>query len=312
MTRCLYCYQPLDKAQSDYHPGCSKKIFGQAVPPLLDYNEEEIYHLGKQIALSRISVTGVQPKLSLDIKKEVNQTGRFTIVGLWGHFILKPPSQDYPHLPEVEDLTMHLAALVNIKTVPHSLIRLSDGQLAYITRRIDRIKDKKIHMEDMCQLTERLTEHKYNGSYEQIAKAILQYSSNPLLDVIDFYEQVLFSFMTGNADMHLKNFSLIDLPAHGYGLAPAYDMVATYIVNPSDNEELALTLNGKKRKIRLSDFQEAMRRSKIPEKTVNRILEKFRKSIPAWHSFIDISFLPPLLKDQYKELIKGKAIHMQL
>jgi serine/threonine-protein kinase HipA len=148
-------------------------------------------------------------------------------------------------LPEIEDLTMHLTTLAGIKTVPHSLIRLKSGNLAYITKRIDRNKKKKIHMEDMCQLTERLTEDKCHGSYEQIAKAVLKYSVNPGLDVINFYEQVVFSYLTGNADMHLKNFSLIDRPEMGYTLSEAYDMVTTALVNPADKEDLALTLNAK-------------------------------------------------------------------
>lgn len=118
---------------------------------------------------------------------------------------MKPATKQYPHLPEVEDLTMHLAELCGIATVPHALIRLQNGSLAYITKRIDRAKKTKLHMEDMCQLTERLTEDKYKGSYEQIAKAILKYSENPGLDLINFFEQVIFSFLTGNADMHLKN-----------------------------------------------------------------------------------------------------------
>ncbi len=214
--------------------------------------------LAEQVVRSSITVTGVQPKLSLDLEpaKQTTLPQRFTIVGLWGTYILKPPTKQYPYLPEVEDVTMHLASLSKIKTVPHSLIRLQNGSLAYLTKRIDRNKSEKIHMEDMCQLTERLTEHKYDGSYEQIAKAILKFSANPVLDVINFYEQVVFSFLTGNADMHLKNFSLIKDPLLGYSLAPAYDMVATALVNPSDKEELALTLNGKKRKLKKERFYE--------------------------------------------------------
>src|SRR5690606_38986653 len=141
-------------------------------------------------------------------------------------YILKPPTPHYQQLPEVEDLTMHLAALAKIKTVPHSLIRLQSGKLAYITKRIDRTKKGKLHMEDMCQLTERLTEHKYQGSYEQIAKAILKYSALPGLDLVNFFELVVFSFLTCNADMHLKNFSLIQQPGMGMVFSPAYDLVA--------------------------------------------------------------------------------------
>ncbi|WPP47964.1 HipA domain-containing protein [Catalinimonas niigatensis] len=102
--------------------------------------------------------------------------------------------------------------LTSIKIVPHSLIRLASGELAYITKKIDRQKKKKLHMEDMCQLTERLTEYKYKGSHEQIGKTIIQYATHPILDIINYFEQVVFSFLTANANMHLKNFSLLKQP----------------------------------------------------------------------------------------------------
>src|SRR5215204_1289208 len=249
MRRCLYCYQPLEENEKDFHPTCSKKIFGQPIPPELPYTEGQMEELATQVIESKMAVTGVQPKISLHLaaaeKKDAPK--RFTIVGLWGGYILKPPSIHYPQLPEVEDLTMHLASLAKIKVAPHSLIRLQSGELAYITRRIDRVKKTKLHMEDMCQLTERLTEDKYYGSYEQIAKAIHKYSVKPGLDTINFFVQVVFTFLTGNADMHLKNFSLINEPGTGPVLSPAYDMVATALVNPADDEDMALTLNGKKK-----------------------------------------------------------------
>ena len=124
--------------------------------------------------------------MSLDIEKgNKNEPKRFTIVGLWGRYILKPQTDNFPHLPELEDLTMHLAELSKINVVPHSLIRFEDGELCYITRRIDRTdKGEKLHMEDMCQLSVRLTEYKYKGSYEQISKIIQRYSSVPKLDLI--------------------------------------------------------------------------------------------------------------------------------
>ena len=225
--RCLYCYNQLEDREIDLHSSCSRKIFGSNQPPELPYTEEQMMQLGLEVVKNHIAVPGVQPKISLDLETTktrvtksrdkkmdtpANKPRRFTIVGLWGEFILKPPAKEYPHLPEVEDATMHLAELAGIATVPHSLIRLQSGNLAYITKRIDRTKKIKIHMEDMCQLTERLTEDKYKGSYEQIAKAIANFSTNPGLDLINFFEQLIFSFLTGNADMHLKNFSLINQP----------------------------------------------------------------------------------------------------
>jgi serine/threonine-protein kinase HipA len=303
MSRCLYCYQLLEKSETDFHPSCSKKIFGQAIPPLLPYSEAQMEELAKEVIRSQITITGVQPKLSLElVKGETKQEPRrFTIVGLWGGFILKPPTLRYQQLPEVEDLTMHLASIAKIDVVPHSLIRLKTGNLAYITKRIDRTPKGKLQMEDMCQLTEKMTEDKYHGAYEQVAKTIMKYSDNPGLDVVNFFEQVLFSFLTGNADMHLKNFSLIQYPDTRYVLSAAYDMVATAIVNPADDEDLALTLNGKKKKINRADFSAAFNTLKLEAKQQENIFSKMSKAKTKWMDQIDISFI----SDDYKVALKA-------
>ncbi len=267
-------------------------------------------NLAEEVIKSQISVTGAQPKLSLHLEKKLakkDEPQRFTIVGLCGGYILKPPSRQYRFLPELEDLTMHLAEIAGMDVVPHSLIRLSSGQLSYITRRIDRISAQKVHMEDMCQLTERLTEQKYNGSHEQIGKAIVKYSAIPGLDLVNFFEQVLFSFLTGNADMHLKNFSLINNPDLGYVLSPAYDMVASSLVVEGDDEELALTLNGKKKNIRKKDFIESMNRFNIDPKAIENIFNKMLISVDKWHDYIDISFLPVEMRNSYHDLIRERA-----
>lgn len=311
---CLYCYKPLLEGQIDLHPACCKKIFNTRLVPQLEYTEEQMLELADQVIKSQIAVTGVQPKLSLEIAKnpEDHKERRFTIVGLWGGYILKPPTKQFPNLPELEDLTMNLAALSKIETVPHSLIRLKNGRLAYITRRIDRVEGRKIHMEDMCQLTERLTEFKYRGSYEQIGKAIVKYSANPGLDLVNFFEQVLFSFLTGNADMHLKNFSLINNPVLGYILTPAYDMLSTALVMENDDEDLALTLNAKKKKLKRTDFISAFNLFEIPEKTQDNIFTKFEKTIPSWFDLIEISFLPLKMKEAYTVLIQDRARRLNL
>lgn len=306
--RCLYCYQLLHENETDYHAACSKKIFGVPIPPILPYSEKNMDELASQVIRSQVVVTGVQPKLSLHLASaEKHQLAKkFTIVGMWGGFVLKPPSPHYPQLPEVEDLTMHLASLAKIKTVPHSLIRLASGNLAYITKRIDRVKKEKLHMEDMCQLTERLTEDKYHGSHEQVAKVILKYSANPGLDVVNFFELVLFSFLTGNADMHLKNFSLIHQPATGPVLSPAYDLVATALVNPADDEDLALTLNGKKKKINRHDFTTAFGTIGLDAKQQDNIFKKMERARPAWFDFIDLSFLNDEMKATYKNVVRDR------
>lgn len=308
MAKCLYCYKELNDGELDFHKSCSKKIFGTTIVPDLSYTRDNLNDLAKQLIRSQTTLTGVQAKLSLDINKGTKSEGvRFTIVGLWGRYILKPQTYMFYHLPEVEDLTMHLAEIAKINVVPHSLIRFADGELCYITRRIDRTdKGEKLPMEDMCQLTERLTEHKYKGSYEQIAKAIQKFSSVPKLDLVNYWEQVVFSWVTGNADMHLKNFSLFCKENGNYTLTPAYDMLSTALVMPEDIEELALTLNAKKRKIRKDDFVKSMQMSGLGNKIIDNIFSKFFKIKDKWFEFIDISFLPDEMKNDYKTIIDNR------
>lgn len=296
------------KGEADYHKACARKIFESATVPVLPYTRADIKELAREIITASTTVTGVQAKLSLDISRsQAGEHQRFTIVGLWGRYILKPQIDCFANLPENEDLTMHMAEAVGIKTVPHSLIRFADGELCYITRRIDRTKKGvKIAMEDMCQLSERLTEDKYKGSYERIAKLIRKHSSAPLLDVINFWEVVLFSWLTGNADMHLKNFSLFR-PADDYMLTPAYDLLSTALAMPEDDEELALTLNGKKKRIKRDDFEKAMRDSGMDEKAIINLFNRFLKAVSRWHGLIEDSFLPPDLREAYHDKIDAMA-----
>lgn len=313
MAKCLYCYKELGEGQTDFHPACSRKIFGTAKVPVLPYVRNELADLAEQVIRSRTTLTGVQAKLSLDIHKGTkNEPERFTIVGLWGRFILKPQTDLYPFLPELEDLTMHLAQLAKINVVPHTLIRFRDGELCYITRRIDRTDSgSKLPMEDMCQLSERLTEYKYKGSYEQIAKLVLKYSATPKLDLVCFWEQVLFSWITGNADMHLKNFSLYSREKGIYNLTPAYDLLSTALVIPEDTEELALTLNGKKRKLAKQDFMASMQLSGLDEKVIENLFRKFRKAVFPWREFIARSFLPGEMQERYNALIAKRMEKLQ-
>lgn len=308
MAKCLYCYKALSEGERDFHGSCAKKIFGFPNAPALPYSRENLSDLAKQVIRSQTTLTGVQAKLSLDINKGgKNEAARFTIVGLWGRYILKPQTDQFAHLPELEDLTMHLAELAKIQVVPHSLIRFADGELCYITRRIDRTaKGDKLPMEDMCQLTERLTEHKYKGSYEQIAKSIRRFSSVSQLDLVNYWEQVVFSWITGNSDMHLKNFSLYSKESGKYVLAPAYDMLSTALVMPEDKEELALTLNGKKSKLKRSDFVVSMQTSGLDDKVIDNIFGKFLKAKDKWFEFIEMSFLPDDMKDAFKDIIVAR------
>ena len=302
MNRCLYCYKELGEGHKDFHPNCARKFFGTADEPLLEYRREDLDALAAQVIQAQTSLTGVQPKLSLNLYKHEG-SNRLTIVGLWGDFIFKPQTDTYPELPENEDLTMHMAEVARIKVVPHSLIRLADSTLGYITHRIDRTKKgEKIDMEDLCQLTLHPTEYKYKSSYEQIAKTIVAYSSMPKLDLVNFMQVLLFSFITGNNDMHLKNFSLYR-PKRLYQLTPAYDLLNVAIVNPKDKEELALTLNGKKSRLKLSDFLKASATMGIEKNVTMRLIASMKNALPAWAELINNSFLSKDMKEAYLELI---------
>lgn len=310
MCKCLYCYQPLQENQKDFHPQCAKKIFGVQEAPLLEYKYDELDLLAEQIIRAQTSLTGVQPKLSLNFNKHEG-TNRLTIVGLWGDYIFKPQTADYPQLPENEDLTMHLAECAKIKVVPHSLIRLADGSLGYITKRIDRTKEgKKIDMEDMCQLTLHPTEYKYKGSYEQIAKMMMQYCDMPKLELTNYMQLLLFCFVTGNNDMHLKNFSLYR-PHKGYQLSPAYDLVNIAIANPNDKEELALSLSGRKTKIELNNFIQSAATMGIEENVVRRLIANMLNALPKWRLLIQASFLDDKLKEKYTELVEERLSLLQ-
>ncbi len=313
-TRCLYCYEEITDGATDFHSKCSKKIFGTPQLPILDYSLGQMLELGERVIKEQTAVTGVQPKLSLGLKNlaKENNPKKLTIMGVWGEYILKPPSDFYASLPELEDLTMHLAQIAGIQTVPHTLIRLRSGELSYLTKRIDRKSKQKFHMEDMCQLTGKLTEAKYRGSYEQIGKVIIRYSEFPMLDIINFFEEVLFSFLTGNNDMHLKNFSLFKYPYSGYRLSPAYDLVSSELVVEGDDEELALTLNGKKKKIKRIDFEKATELFNIDKKAFENIFKRFKKVIHRWHQFIELSFLPEHLKKEYNNMIDIKVKQIEL
>ena len=305
MCKCLYCYKELEEGQKDFHPGCARKFFGTSDAPLLEYRREELDALAAQVIQAQTSLTGVQPKLSLNLHKHEG-SNRLTIVGLWGDFIFKPQTDAYPELPENEDLTMHLAEATRIKVVPHSLIHLADGSLGYITRRIDRTKKgEKIDMEDMCQLTLHPTEYKYKSSCEQIAKAIAAYSSTPRLDLVNFMQVLLFSFVTGNNDMHLKNFSLYR-PKALYQLSPAYDLLNVAIANPKDKEEMALPINGKKAQIKLADFLKASDTMGIEQRVTLGLINGLRNAMPAWIDLINNSFLSDEMKQSYLDLISRR------
>lgn len=305
MGKCLCCYKPLKAGEIDFHKSCSMKMFGSEVAPALPYTRDKIADLARVVIEKRTTVTGVQSKLSMDLEKdEQGNPQRLTIVGVLGRYILKPQTERFTALPEMEDLTMHLAEIAHIETVPHSLIRFSDGELNYITRRIDRTDDgRKLPMEDFCQISGLMTDQKYQGSYEYLASLINKYSCISGLDLTNYWEQVIFAWIVGNADMHMKNFSLISKERGKYRLSPTYDQVSTAIVMPEDTEELALPLQGFKKGLMSFDFIYSMVDSGVDKKAAERILKKFQKYKKLWFQCIDNSFIQEDQKAQFKALI---------
>ena len=320
VRKCLCCYKEIVGAEGCYHPKCAKKLFGTPKVPVLPYTRDNIEELALHILEKSTSVTGVQPKLSLDINRGgKNEPDKLTIVGLWGNYILKPQSSIYKSMPELEDLTMKLAEMSGIETAQHGLIMMEDGELAYITRRMDRGENgKKYSMLDMCQLTNRLTEHKYRGAYIQLAETIKRYSATPMFDVQRFWEIVIFSWLTGNSDMHCKNFSLIEKDDAVYRLSPAYDLLAVQLTGIKDADELAMPLvgygvDGDKALVGFNrkSFIRAMVDSGIAEKVSEKIIDKMLRYSNKWNEVIDASFLTEELKASYKSFVAMRIKRMK-
>lgn len=268
---------------------------------------EQMDELAKNVVEQRIAVPGVQPKLSMSLVKDTMEKSktRLTVIGaLGGQYILKPPAERFPEMPENEHVTMRMAESFGIRTVPSSLIRLASGELSYISRRVDRTKTgEKIHMIDMFQITEAFD--KYKSSMEKIGKALGSYSAFTLLDKIFYFELALFSFLSGNNDMHLKNFSMIESPS-GWALSPAYDLLNASIVNPDDEEELALTLHGKKKKLKREDFEHFAEDLGLTEKQIQGTFKRIEKNKTKALDWISRSFLSEPVKAAYIEIFEAR------
>jgi serine/threonine-protein kinase HipA len=310
MTKCLYCYEEIDASLSgDYHPKCIKAFYETALAPALEYRLDDIERLAKQSVELSVTVPGVQPKISLGWIKTVLESGhdgRLTIMNaLDGSYILKPQNILYKQMPENEHLSMKLAELFKINIVPCNMIRLASGELCYITKRIDRKKDRlKIHMIDFLQIME--LGNKYMGTMEQLGKTIGELSINTLLDKLRFFELALFNFIIGNNDMHLKNFSMI-LSDIGWVLSPAYDLLNVKIILPKDKDDTALLLGGKKKNFNKDYFDRFGKVLLLNEKQINSVYKKINNWTPKAIQLIDSSFLNDAFKLQYKKLIMERV-----
>ncbi len=303
MSKCLYCYKE-NKDGGDFHQKCAARFFGSKVVPQMPYALDEMNALAQQVVERSISLTGVQPKLSMSLFNSSKER-RLTVVGaLGGDYIFKPPNAEYPQMPENEHLTMRMAELFGISTVPSTLIRLKSGELSYLTKRIDRTPGgAKIHMLDMFQITEAFD--KYKSSHERVGKAIHEFVSNTQFDVLRYFELVVFSFLVGNNDMHLKNFSLINTQGE-WGLSPAYDLLNVHLVLPEDKEEFALTLAGKKRNFNSDHFINFGQGLGLNEKQVKGVFSRFNKQKEKAYDLIKSSFLSLDMQERYHSLMQER------
>lgn len=309
---CLCCGKHLRTPdETGWHKSCIKRFFGTTKLPEIEVDDTTLKRLADETTNKGFTVPGVQKKLSLHLVSD-SRKPRLTLVNYPTGYILKPQVAEYEALPESEQLIMTMADMAGISTVPHALIKGSSG-LAYITKRIDRNlsggKIKMLAMEDFCQLDLRLTEDKYRGSYERCAKIIRRYSSRVGIDMAEFYVRLVFCFIVGNSDMHLKNFSLIET-AEGSGkyiLSPAYDLLPVNANVPADKEQFALAMNGKKTNIRKSDFLKFASACEMDRSTAEKLIENLIKFAPKWLSLCEKSLLSDGLKERVSAIITERV-----
>lgn len=310
--KCLYCNKPIadgatgqEKAQC-WHAKCVRQFFGTAKFPLIDISDENLIEIAGESTNKGFTVPGVQKKLSLHF--EGGAKPRLTLSNYQTGYILKPQTEDYEAMPEAEYLVMNMAKVTGIRTVPFALVKL-DGGYAYITRRIDRADGNMLAMEDFCQLEERLTQDKYKGSYERCAKLIAKYSERRGFDLSEMFLRLVFSFVTGNSDMHLKNFSLIEDSAGSqkYVISEAYDMLPVNAILPEDSEQFALTMNGKKRNIRKKDFFVFAENAGLPAAAAEKIISDVVSLEDTYVSMCEESYLPNKLKLTLSDLIISRT-----
>lgn len=271
---------------------------------LLDYSAEEL-RAEAMFRSSRMSIQGIQPKLSAVLNVSKN---RFEIVDKGGKYILKPQHHIFSELPQNEDVTMRLAETIGIEVPFHGLIYSKDNSLSYFIRRFDRKGHKdKIAVEDFAQLAGLSRETKYNYSMEKLVKLIDEYCTFPAIEKAKLFKRVLFSFLVGNEDMHLKNYSII-VRNGKIELSPAYDLLNSTIVLKGDVEEIALSLKGKKSNLNQDMLLNYFGREScgLTDKIIERTIEAFQKALPSWFNLLEISFLSPDMKEKYETLLQKR------
>lgn len=298
---CRICLQ--DSGEADYHPRCLRTLFGTTRVPIIDIETSKL-HTAALAMVGHTSLSGIQKKIS--VKLSVVNRATLQVAAEGGRYVLKPQTGTYPALPENEHLTMQLAKLSDIEVAPNGLINLSDGALAYIVRRFDRLSEgQKLRQEDFCQLASLSPKEKYDGSAELTVRLLRKYAKEPLVEISKLYRQHVFSWWAGNGDMHLKNFSLFTGENGITRLTPAYDLVCTRLIIP--NDPLALPVQGRNDKLHREEWMRFAAYCELPEKSAHHVLEKQASVMDDAIKLIDQSFLPNDQKDAYKYLIDERT-----
>ena len=300
---CLRCGKEIDEGL--WHKRCIKDFFGNEELPTIKLNIDELEKIAIKQINNQKGIAGVQEKLSLHLDLSNKKRPRLTVVGFPSGYILKPQSGEYKRLPEFEHTAMLLAELCNIPVVKHGLIPVNDNELAYITKRIDRNNDEKIHMVDFCQASNNVTMNKYRSSYEDCVELIMKNSKDPIIDKIRFFECLYFCFVIGNSDVHLKNFSFIMDEEGKLSLAPFYDLLPTKVILPTDHEDLGMLLNGKKHYLIKRDFDSFCEKVDIPLLTQQKIMKQIDDKYLDMCQVIDESLLDQNSKSSWKRMIKS-------
>jgi len=309
MNRCPITYNPCgDKRYSV----AGLKLLSTGLLSLkdLEYTAEEQRQEAFNRA-SRMSIQGIQPKLSarLNIKEE-----KFEIVDTGGRYILKPQHQFFPEMPENEDLTMKLASEIGLEIPVHGLIWSKDKTLTYFIRRFDRKgQNDKVAVEDFAQLAGLTRDTKYDYSMEEVVDLINKFCTFPAIEKLILFKLVIFNYLTGNDDHHLKNFSIITEDGK-VKLSPCYDLLNTTIEYRKPDEEIALPLKGKKKRLtyNIIEYFGLGGRCELTAKSVDKVLDTISSAIPVWKSLIDSSFLSNGMKEKYLKLLETRLHNLRI
>ncbi len=242
----------------------------------------------------RFSLAGVQLKFSAIERASGGLT--IPVDGVGGSWIVKLPSTRFAGVPENELAMMELARRIGVevpetKRVPIRQIEglpagiAAAGEMAFAIRRFDRDADgTAIHIEDFAQVFGVYPERKYrNASYRNLAQVL--WIETGEAGITEFLRRLVFNALIGNADMHLKNWSLIYPDRRGARLSPAYDFVSTIAYLPEDTLALNFVDSKAFESLTEDQFVRFAEKAGLPEKlTVETMRETVMRFADAWRS----------------------------